>query len=128
LLRIESDAIPQQLANVRQRLTAWLRAADIPDALVADIVLVANEACTNCVEHAYRERPAGTMQVQAKMVDTGVWTRISDTGSWKPPASDRANRGRGLVLIRALSDEMELHTSPTGTTVDATFRLPAQPD
>jgi hypothetical protein len=29
--------------------------------------------------------------------------------------------------MRALSDEMELRSSPTGTTVDVTFRLPAQP-
>ena len=53
-LRIESDATADKLAGIRHRLTGWLRAADVPGELAADIVLVVNEACTNSVEHAYR--------------------------------------------------------------------------
>ena len=125
-LRIESDAFAEQLVNVRHRLAAWLRAADVPDALVADIVLVVNEACTNCVEHAYRGHRVGTMLLEASVADGQVRTRVTDSGSWKTPAADPGNSGRGLVLMRALSDAMELHSTPTGTAVDITFRLPAE--
>jgi PAS domain S-box-containing protein len=127
-LRIESEAVAEQLVNVRHRLAAWLRAVDVPDALAADIVLIVNEACTNCVEHAYRGHRVGTMLLEATVADGEVRTRITDSGSWKTPAANPGNSGRGLVLMRALSTAMELDTSATGTTVDITFRQPAQPN
>lgn len=124
-LRIESDATADQLVRIRHRLADWLRAAHITDELAADIVLVVNEACTNCVEHAYRGFVAGAMVVEASLGDGEVHTRITDYGSWKTPAANPVNGGRGLPLIKALSHAMELETAATGTTADITFRLPA---
>ena len=124
-LRIESPAVADQLVNVRHRLSHWLRAADVPEEPVYDIVLVASEACTNCVEHAYRGDGAGTMSLEAHVVDGEIRVRITDAGSWKTPAVRPGNSGRGLVLMRALSDALDLHCTPTGTTVDFTFRLTA---
>jgi PAS domain S-box-containing protein len=125
-LRIESEAVADQLFNVRHRLATWLRAADVPDALAADIVLVVNEACTNCIEHAYRGHVVGTMLLEATVTNGEVRTKVIDSGSWKTPAADPGNSGRGLVLMRALSDGMDLHNTSTGTTVDVSFRLPAE--
>jgi len=127
-LRIESDATADQLVRIRHRLAAWLRAAHITDEPAADIVLVVNEACTNCVEHAYRGFVAGTMVVEISLGDGEVRTRITDYGSWKTPAPKPVNGGRGLPLIRALSHSTELETAATGTTVDITFRLPTESD
>ncbi|OBF58312.1 stage II sporulation protein E [Mycobacterium sp. 852002-50816_SCH5313054-b] len=123
-LRIESEAFAGQLANVRHRLAAWLRTANVPEAVTADIVLVVNEACTNCVEHAYRGHRIGTMLLEAEVAAGRVRTRIIDDGSWKTPTADPGQGGRGLVLMRALSEALELQSSPTGTTVDITFRVP----
>ncbi|MGA7050590.1 MAG: SpoIIE family protein phosphatase [Mycobacterium sp.] len=123
-LRIESSATADQLAGMRRQLTAWLRAADIPAAQAADIVLVVSEACTNCVEHAYEGHSVGTMLTEVHTVGGEVRVRITDSGSWKPPAANPGNSGRGLVLMRAMSDAIDLDTTPTGTTVDITFRLP----
>ncbi len=127
-IRIESDATAEQLVGIRHRLADWLRAGDVPDELAADIVLVVNEACTNCVEHAYRGHDVGTMLLEVKLAGSQVQARISDTGSWKTPAADPGNGGRGLVLMRVLSDTMELDCTPTGTTADITFRLPTAVD
>ncbi|BBX63883.1 hypothetical protein MSAS_30570 [Mycobacterium saskatchewanense] len=124
-LRIESPATADQLVLIRHRLADWLRTADVPDDLAADIVLVASEACTNCVEHAYRENGPGTMLLAVDVADGEVRAQVSDSGSWKTPAVNPGNSGRGLLLMRAMSDAIELDSSPTGTTVDITFRLPA---
>jgi PAS domain S-box-containing protein len=124
--RIESQATADQLVDIRHRLAVWLRSAEVPDALAADVVLVVNEACTNCVEHAYRGHPVGTMLLEAKIADGEVRARVVDSGSWKTPAADPGNSGRGLVLMKALSDRMEIDSGPTGTTVDVAFRLPAE--
>lgn len=126
-LRIETHAIADELAGIRHRLADWLRAADVPHELIDDIVLVVNEACTNCVEHAYRGHGLGTTLLEAETVDGEVRARITDHGSWKPPAINPGNSGRGLILMRAISDTMEINSSPTGTTVDITFRLPTAP-
>jgi anti-sigma regulatory factor (Ser/Thr protein kinase) len=125
-LRIERQATADQLVDIRHRLAFWLRSAEVPDALAADVVLVVNEACTNCVEHAYRGHPVGTTVLQAKIADGEVRARVVDSGSWKTPAADPGNSGRGLVLMRALSDSMEIDSGPNGTAVDMTFRLPTE--
>jgi PAS domain S-box-containing protein len=123
LLRIESQTTADQLVDIRHRLAAWLRAAEVPAALTADIVLVVNEACTNCVGHAYRGQ-LGTMRLEAEIADGEVQARVADSGTWKTRAADASDGGRGLVLMRALSDGMEIDTSPSGTTVHVSFRLP----
>lgn len=125
-LRIESAATADQLVDIRHRLAAWLRAVDVPEALAGDIVLVVNEACTNCIEHAYRGHPVGTILLETKIGDGEIRARITDSGSWKTPAANPGNSGRGLVLMRALSEAMQLDNTPTGTTVDITFRLPVE--
>ena len=124
-LRIESEARASELAGIRHRLADWLRAAAQPDELAADIVLVVNEACTNCVEHAYVGRPPGTMSLHVELAEGEIRARISDHGSWKEPAVNPDNGGRGLVLMRALSSTLQLARGDSGTTVDLTFRLPA---
>jgi len=55
-----------------------------------------------------------------------IRARVTDSGSWKTPAANPGNSGRGLMLMRALSETMELDSTPTGTTVDVTFRRPAE--
>ncbi len=125
-LRIETEATAENLAPIRRALTAWLRAADVSDLQAIDIVLVISEACTNCVEHAYEGHDVGTMLLEMEAVDGAVRSRVADSGSWKPPAADPDNRGRGLLLMGALSESMELDNRPDGTTIDIVFRLPAR--
>jgi anti-sigma regulatory factor (Ser/Thr protein kinase) len=126
-LHIESGATADQLVGMRHRLSRWLQAAEVPEELAGDVVLVVNEACTNCVEHAYVGHPVGSMLLEAKATDGEILARVTDTGSWKTPAANPGNSGRGLVLMRALSDSMEIDSSATGTTVDISFRRPAGP-
>jgi PAS domain S-box-containing protein len=126
-LRIETHAIADELVSIRHQLADWLRAAEVPRELIDDIVLVVNEACTNCVEHAYRGHGAGTTLLEVETIDAEIRARVTDHGSWKPPAINPGNSGRGLVLMRAISDTLEINSSPTGTTVDIIFRLPTAP-
>jgi hypothetical protein len=65
------------------------------------------------------------MLLEATVADGEVRTKVTDFGSWKTPSADPGNSGRGLVLMRALSDAMDLHKMSTGTAVDIGFRLPA---
>jgi PAS domain S-box-containing protein len=124
-LRIESEAGADKLAGIRRRLSSWLRAADVPDELAADIVLVISEACTNSVEHAYRGQNAGTMLIEVDAIEGELRARVVDWGSWKTPAAQPRNGGRGLPLIRAISSTVQMDCTEDGTTVDISFQLPA---
>lgn len=126
-LRIETGATADQLVLIRHRLADWLHAGGVTEDRAADIVLVVNEACTNCVEHAYRGFAAGTMMLEVSIADGEVRTRITDYGSWKAPAIPPGNGGRGLPLMQMLSDSMELDKTAGGTTAYITFRLPQRP-
>ena len=124
-LAIEKVVTADQLTDIRHQLAAWMRAATIPDDRVADIVLAVNEACANSIEHGYRGRKPGKVRVEGENDGARVHLRVIDSGSWKPAPADPGVRGRGLLLIRAVSDWLEMECTPSGTTVDMSFRLPA---
>jgi PAS domain S-box-containing protein len=124
-LAIEKVITADQLTDIRHQLAAWMRAATIPDGRVADIVLAVNEACANSIEHGYRGRKPGRVRVEGENDGARVHLRVIDRGSWKPAPADPGVRGRGLLLIRAVSDWLEMECTPSGTTVDMSFRLPA---
>ncbi|MGH3968200.1 MAG: ATP-binding protein, partial [Mycobacterium sp.] len=95
----------------------------VPDALTADIVMADNEANANRVEQAYRGQSPCKVRIESRYDGAHVQIRIADSGSWKAAPADCGNRGRGLMLIRAVSDWLELDCTPGGTTVDMTFRF-----
>ncbi|MDT5243799.1 MAG: hypothetical protein QOD36_1175, partial [Mycobacterium sp.] len=47
--------------------------------------------------------------------------QVSDSGSWKPPPADPGTRGRGLLLMRTLSERVDLDGTAKGTTVGMRF-------
>lgn len=122
-LQIEVPATPDQLSDIRGHLGSWLRATGIPDDLAGDIVLVVNEACTNSIEHGYRGRTPGRMLVYVETKGRGICIRVTDFGSWKLPDANPRMRGRGVPLMRAVSGDVTLDGTSTGTTVTMNFEL-----
>ncbi len=150
-LRLEVPAHPDELAALRRTLKAWLAAAAVPHDLASDLVAAANEACSNSIEHAYRNgavpsgRPASTdrsmgrvsktlrdpaadinrVQLSATCNTETVVITVTDAGSWKPRSADPGYRGRGIDMMRALTEELDIdHTGP-GTRVRMSVTLPA---
>lgn len=93
----------------------------VPDAVGSDIVLAVNEAATNCVEHAYLNSADGVMVVEANVDDGRIVVRVSDHGEWRTPSTEPTTRGRGLPIIRALGNDVEVTRSSAGTTVRMDF-------
>src|SRR5215218_9974206 len=108
---------------VRRRLSAWLRAFGLHEATAHDIVLAVDEACTNSIEHAYSGE-GGTIRIDAEPDDNRIKVKVADSGVWREPAEKRT-RGRGLRIMEALSERLDLITSDAGTTVQMSFGLTA---
>jgi anti-sigma regulatory factor (Ser/Thr protein kinase) len=126
-LRIEVEATPDRLLEIRRQLTDWLAPLAMSETTAADIVLVVNEACTNCIEHAYRNAAPGLLRIEGDVEGRRITICIADAGVWKPPPRHSNTRGRGLPIMRAVSEHVEMEHSPTGTTVRLTFDADAEP-
>jgi anti-sigma regulatory factor (Ser/Thr protein kinase) len=113
-------ADPDSVTIVRRVLTRWLYEAGATEEEAGEIVLACSEACGNAIEHAYGP-DAGEFEVEAASIPGGVTVVVRDTGRWREPRGD--NRGRGMVLMRGLVDDVEVRRGSVGTAVHLTRRL-----
>ncbi|WP_024804754.1 SpoIIE family protein phosphatase [Nocardia sp. BMG51109] len=124
-LRVDVPAEAGRLAGVRRELSEWLTTAAVPQELAADLVAAANEACSNSIEHAYLGTVAGHMVLTADSSMDRVTIEVADTGVWRPLPDDPGPRGRGLAMMRALTDELIIDHTGAGTHVQMIVTLPA---
>jgi serine/threonine-protein kinase RsbW len=123
-----SETVPataQAVTKLTELARRWVSAAvDVDAERHADIALVTYEALANCAEHAYRDHNhPGTMTLRVSHDPTQATVRIciTDHGRWIDPTtlSTRLtnSRGRGLMLMRALTDDLTIDGRDDGTTV-----------
>ena len=113
-LDLHLPADPKILAEIRLVLRRWLRHQGANDAQTMEITLAVSEACTNAIEHAYSPAPA-EFTLHAAADDGRVTFVVSDAGRWRAPRGQ--DRGRGLTIIRAAMDDVEVNSSETGTEI-----------
>jgi anti-sigma regulatory factor (Ser/Thr protein kinase) len=113
-LRLQLRADPKVLAEIRHVLRRWLRHQGADDSQTLEITLAVSEACTNAIEHAYSPAPA-EFSLTAMAREGVLSFVVSDAGSWRPPRGQ--DRGRGLTIIRAAMDDVEVNSSDTGTEI-----------
>jgi PAS domain S-box-containing protein len=114
--RVEMELVgePAALSAFRQGLRRWLEEAGGEADEVQDVVMAVNEACQNAIEHAYGLTPE-PFTVTLERRDAEVVVTVRDRGGWRDRVSD--DRGRGLPLMRALMDEIDIAQRPSGSTV-----------
>jgi serine phosphatase RsbU (regulator of sigma subunit)/anti-sigma regulatory factor (Ser/Thr protein kinase) len=113
-LEMELIGDADALAAFRQGLRRWLAEAGAEADEVQDIVMATNEACQNAIEHAYGLAPE-PFDVRLASEEGAVVVTVRDRGGWREGRSD--DRGRGLPLMRALVDTVDIEQRPTGSTV-----------
>jgi serine/threonine-protein kinase RsbW len=111
------------VSSMRRRLAHWARTTGLSSAAADDLVLASNEALANSAEHAYPGR-LGYIQLTAQRTDDHVIITVTDHGQWLTPAAP-GNRGRGLLLIHQLADDVHLAADKDhpGTTIRLRWRL-----
>jgi serine phosphatase RsbU (regulator of sigma subunit)/anti-sigma regulatory factor (Ser/Thr protein kinase)/putative methionine-R-sulfoxide reductase with GAF domain len=102
------------LAGIRQLLRRWLRKQGVEDGLAYDVILASQEACANCIEHAYGPGD-GEFELEAVRRDEQIEVTVRDSGRWRDPRGE--DRGRGLNLMRSLVDSVEIGSTEQGTTI-----------
>ncbi|OLT11699.1 hypothetical protein BJF78_26485 [Pseudonocardia sp. CNS-139] len=130
-LRLRFAVGPAALAPMRRELAAWLDDAGVPAAAAACVAQAAGEAIANVAEHAYPPGADGWVELRAQLTRASeVRVTVRDGGTWRDPATGAAGRGRGMLLMRELVDDVGVRSDAEGTTVTLTRRVerPAVPD
>jgi len=118
-LALTLSPVPAELASMRALLRRWLFQARGSDEDVAEILTATGEAAANAIEHGAGDEP---FEVVGVVEDGEVQITVSDRGAWREKSPDREG-GRGIVLMRALMDEVEVAPGADGTTVRMRRRL-----
>jgi GAF domain-containing protein/anti-sigma regulatory factor (Ser/Thr protein kinase) len=113
-LRMWLRADPRVLTDVRRALRRWLHDRGATERSSNEIVLAVCEACTNAIEHAYSPAPAH-FELRARADGELLEIVVTDSGQWRPPHGE--HRGRGLKIIDAAMDEVQLDTNERGTRI-----------
>lgn len=117
----EFPAEIESIPVMRRLLGRWLDEAGATPRDVDDLALASAEAAANAIEHAYGLAP-GVVQLRAASSGDGrVKVAIRDFGSWRLPRG--RHRGRGLMLMEGLTDEVEVIRNDDGTTVEMSRRI-----
>ncbi|MBB5873692.1 PAS domain S-box-containing protein [Allocatelliglobosispora scoriae] len=121
-LQMTFPAEAGQLAPVRNALRDWLHRCALPSKVAHGILIAAGEACANAIEHGHRGNPGEPIRLRAEAYADGLRLTIADTGRWKSPTVN-TDRGRGVGLMRAIMQHVNIDSSSTGTTVDMYTRI-----
>ena len=96
-----------------------MSARGIPAEAQKAALLAVGEACSNAIEHAYHDGPAGQVRIDIEEnAEQSLEVAVRDFGRFRPrPETPDENRGRGTDLMRALATDFQRDPTPTGTTV-----------
>lgn len=126
-LEVAAPATMANAASLRRRFRGWV--GDITDDETADdLSLAVYEALANVVDHAYHGRDApGDMLlggVASCPLGSGrdLVVTVADEGLWRP-SSEPGWRGRGLALMRRLTESTTVITDRRGTIVQLRRRV-----
>jgi serine phosphatase RsbU (regulator of sigma subunit)/anti-sigma regulatory factor (Ser/Thr protein kinase)/putative methionine-R-sulfoxide reductase with GAF domain len=113
-LHLELPANRGSLRPMRQALRRWLHDSAIPDDDAMKILVAIGEAASNSIEHAYGPGEA-TFVVRGAVAAGEVRVEVEDSGQWRAPRG--IGRGRGLTMMRALMDTVEIEKAEGGSIV-----------
>ena len=113
-LELRLPARAGSLARLRHALRIWLGEHGVAPDILGTILVTAGEAASNAIEHAYGPGDAW-FDASARWAPGAVTIVIRDEGKWREPRSE--DRGRGLMLMEAMAERVDVDRSPSGTTV-----------
>lgn len=116
------SALPMAVPIVRRSMQRFAERIGLDEDRRFALLAACGEAIANAVEHAYVGTP-GLVRVNAHASHDTLVVSVEDEGKWKP-AQRRDERGRGLPMMRALMDAVEIRTHQARTEVRLTMALP----
>jgi anti-sigma regulatory factor (Ser/Thr protein kinase) len=120
LFRMELPALPDSLSTLRNALKQWLTRIGGTSEEIFAVVTAVGEAAANAIEHAYGPGDA-VFDVEAQVEAENLAITVRDKGQWRAPRGHL--HGRGMEMMRAMMDTVEVVSDHRGTTLRLSHRL-----
>ncbi len=120
MVRLTIPARPEYITLGRLALTGISRLRPLSDELLADLKLALTEAASNSVRHAYAEGSDGVVEIVYELHPDRLVIEVADEGAGFEPGDGGADSvslsegGLGIAIIRAIADEVEIGSRPSG--------------
>jgi anti-sigma regulatory factor (Ser/Thr protein kinase) len=129
-LELELTATPDEVSHARHAVTVLCEELGLDDDVVERVTIAVNEACTNCVLHAYEAEPEGsTYMLETRLEHDALFVVVHDCGLGVARRGRTAGLGLGLGMrmIEAMADDTSVESQPgRGTRVAMRFAVPAR--
>ncbi len=119
-VRLTIPARAEYITLGRLALTGISRLRPLSDELLADLKLALTEAASNSVRHAYGDGNSGVVEIVYELHDDSLTIEVTDDGEGFDPAEAEGapetltEGGLGIAIIRAIADEVEIGSQPSG--------------
>ena len=119
-VRLTIPARPEYITLGRLALTGISRLRPLSDELLADLKLALTEAASNSVRHAYAEGSDGIVEIVYELHPDRLVIEVADEGAGFEPGARGVDPeflsegGLGIAIIRAIADEVEIGSRPSG--------------
>jgi serine phosphatase RsbU (regulator of sigma subunit)/anti-sigma regulatory factor (Ser/Thr protein kinase) len=119
-LDLRYTAAPVSARLVRQAVSRFAADTGLTQEQQFALNVAIGEAVNNIIEHAYLRAP-GMFSVRVRREDHKIVIVVEDAGNWRQ--ARREGRGRGLPVMRALMNSVEVNLSQGGTVIKMVFDL-----
>jgi anti-sigma regulatory factor (Ser/Thr protein kinase) len=116
------SAVPMVSPVARAIVTRVLDPLKISTERRFGILVALGEAIANAIEHGYRGEPGGLISLRIEMLGDHIVLTVEDFGRWRPFVP-REERGRGIELMHAFTDGVQIRSSRESTTIVLRIRL-----
>jgi serine/threonine-protein kinase RsbW len=117
------DSRVERLSEIADFIEHAAHSFGLNDQDTYDVQMAVDEACTNVIEHAYRGKPDGTIDIECEQRNKELIVTIQDFGErFNPkrvrvpktgdPLSRRRIGGLGLFFMHKLMDRVEFTSTP----------------
>jgi serine/threonine-protein kinase RsbW len=120
IVRLTIPARPEYISLGRLALTGLSRLRPFSEELLADLKLALTEAASNSVRHAYGDDADGVVEIVYRLHPDRLLIEVTDEGGGFDPAEAEGDAdtmsegGLGIAIIRAIADDVEIGTQPSG--------------
>ena len=132
MFEMECISTPEEIRKVEQFLEKVSKQTRLDDGTFHRLFVSATEAVNNAILHGNKSDPAKKVCVQCLVNKDSIMVRVTDEGGGFDPASvpnplDEQNllkeSGRGIFLIKSMTDHVEFHPTEKGTMVEMSINL-----
>ena len=93
---------------------------DCPRQTLEELGTAVIEACTNAMEHGNGLEEGNPVEIHIEMLAGRLEVVVLDQGpgfdfsSWRPPQDVMRERGRGILIMREFTDQLDFDRAPDG--------------